>query len=103
MQLRLRTFCWIFVCTFGAPSVLQSDNGREFANSIINELSSMWDGLKIVYGKPRHSQSQGSVERTNRDIEDIIMVSKKFDYQLGRCPAFRSSKEKQCPPRGSKM
>ena len=39
-------------CTFGAPSVLQSDNGREFANSIINELSSMWDGLKIVHGKP---------------------------------------------------
>ena len=32
----------------------------------------MWNGLKIVHGKPRHSQSQGSVERVNRDIEDIL-------------------------------
>ena len=32
----------------------------------------MWDGLKIVHGKPRHSQSQGSVERANRDIEDML-------------------------------
>ena len=32
----------------------------------------MWNGLKIVHGKPHHSQSQGSVERVNRDIEDIL-------------------------------
>ena len=59
---------------FGAPSILQSDNGREFVNSVITELSAMWDGLKIVHGKPRHSQSQGSVERANRDIEDMLMT-----------------------------
>ena len=40
---------------FGAPSILQSDNGREFVNSVITELSVMWDGLKIVHGKSRHS------------------------------------------------
>ena len=33
----------------GAPSILQSDNGREFMNSVITELSAMWDGLKIVH------------------------------------------------------
>ena len=59
---------------FGAPSILQSDNGREFVNSVITELSALWDGLKIVHGKPRHSQSQGSVERANRDIEDMLMT-----------------------------
>lgn len=48
--------------TFGAPCILQSDNGREFVNRIIEELCSMWSELKIVHGKPRHSQSQGSVE-----------------------------------------
>ena len=48
---------------FGAPNILQGDNGREFVNSIIEELRSMWEGLKIVHRKPRHSQSQGSVER----------------------------------------
>jgi len=29
----------------------------------------MWSGVKIVHGKPRHSQSQESVEPVNRDIE----------------------------------
>ena len=43
-------------------------------NSVVTELSVMWDGLKIVHGKPTHSQSQGSVERANRDIEDILMT-----------------------------
>ena len=59
---------------FGASSILQSDNGREFVNSAITELSAMWDGLKIVHEKPIHSQSQGSVERVNRDIEDMLMT-----------------------------
>ena len=28
--------------------------------------------IKMVNGKPRHSQSQGSVERGNKDIEDLL-------------------------------
>lgn len=59
-------------CIFGAPSILQSDNGREFVNSVIEELTIMWPQLKIVHRKPRHSQSQGSVERANRDVEEMI-------------------------------
>ena len=43
-------------------------------NSVITKLSAMWDGLKIVHGKPRHSQSQESVERANRDIKDMLMT-----------------------------
>ena len=57
---------------FDAPNILQNDNGREFANSIIDEHRSMWEGLKIAHGKPRNSQSQGSVERANRGIEDML-------------------------------
>ncbi|KAI5717175.1 hypothetical protein M8J77_001334 [Diaphorina citri] len=59
-------------CAFGAPSILQSDNGREFCNRVIEELCSKWKDLKIVHGKPRHSQSQGSVERANQDIESML-------------------------------
>lgn len=58
--------------TIGAPCILQSDNGREFVNHVISELVSLWPELKIVHGKPRHSQSQGSVERANQDIENMI-------------------------------
>ena len=51
---------------FGAPTTLQSDDGREFINSAITKLSEMWVGLKLVHLKPKHSQSEGSVERANR-------------------------------------
>ena len=41
-------------------------------NSVITELSEIWVGLKLVYGKTRHRQSQGSAERANRGIEDVL-------------------------------
>ncbi|XP_071137215.1 KRAB-A domain-containing protein 2-like [Mytilus edulis] len=47
---------------FGAPNILQSDNGAEFTANIISELKNLWPECKIVHGKPRHPQSQGSVE-----------------------------------------
>ena len=61
-------------CIFGAPFILQSDNGREFANKIIDSLRDIWPGLKLVHGKPRHSQSQGSVERSNQDVRDMLVA-----------------------------
>lgn len=69
---------------YGAPAILQSDNGREFTqiahtnksktleitdddlDAIITEIASIWPACKMVRGRPRHSQSQGSVERLNR-------------------------------------
>ena len=59
-------------CIQGAPVVLQSDNGREFVNGVVEALKSVYPGLKIVHGRVRHSQSQGSVERLNRTVEGLI-------------------------------
>lgn len=71
------TFTLLDIFTiFGAPCILQSDNGREFCNAVITSLKEMWPACKIVHGKPRHSQSQGSVERANRDIEEMIFTWK---------------------------
>lgn len=61
----------IFFC-FGAPSILQSDNGREFVAEVIRELVSLWPHCKIVHGRPRHPQTQGSVERANGDVENSM-------------------------------
>ncbi|XP_041367023.1 KRAB-A domain-containing protein 2-like [Gigantopelta aegis] len=58
----------------GAPSILQSDNGSEFTAQVITELKQMWPDLVIVHGKPRHPQSQGSVERANCDIKDMLIA-----------------------------
>uniref|UniRef100_A0A8C4SKZ6 Integrase catalytic domain-containing protein n=1 Tax=Erpetoichthys calabaricus TaxID=27687 RepID=A0A8C4SKZ6_ERPCA len=57
---------------FGAPSILHSDNGREFCNKILECVTQLWPEIKMVNGKPRHSQSQGSVERANQDIENML-------------------------------
>ncbi|KAE8738537.1 hypothetical protein FOCC_FOCC015981 [Frankliniella occidentalis] len=56
---------------FGALSVMQSVNRREYCNKIIGSLRETWPEIKIVHahGKLRHSQSQGSVERANQDIQ----------------------------------
>ncbi|XP_047591129.1 SCAN domain-containing protein 3 isoform X1 [Lutra lutra] len=57
----------------GAPSVLQSDNGREFSSQVVRELSNIWPELKIVHGKPLPCQSQSSVNQTNEDIQTRII------------------------------
>jgi len=73
--------------TFGAPAILHSDNGREFVNSEINELHTMWGDVKIVHGKPSHSQRQGSIERANQDVEDMLVTwmtkTKSTDWPSG--------------------
>ena len=66
--------------TFGAPAILQSDNGREFVARVITELSLLWTNLKIVHGKPRHPQSQGSVERSNQDAK-LLLGMFQFSYR----------------------
>jgi len=42
-------------CMIGAPFILQSDIGREFANKMIQNLADMWPGMELVHGKLRHS------------------------------------------------
>ena len=59
-------------CHFGSPLILHSDNGREFVNEVIHSLLSLWPDCKMINGKARHSQSQGSVEHCNRDIENML-------------------------------
>nr|XP_022920896.1 KRAB-A domain-containing protein 2-like [Onthophagus taurus] len=38
----------------------------------------MWKEPKILHGKPSHSQSQGSVERANQDIEKMVSEGLRF-------------------------
>ncbi|GBN38349.1 hypothetical protein AVEN_123939-1 [Araneus ventricosus] len=59
---------------FCAPYILRSDKGREFTTNVINVVSAMCSNSKIVRGRPRHPQSQGSVEDCNQDIENMPRV-----------------------------
>ena len=44
---------------------------------MITSLLSLLTECKMVIEKPRHSQSQGSVEQLNRYVENIIAVWKR--------------------------
>ncbi|XP_045471794.1 KRAB-A domain-containing protein 2-like [Harmonia axyridis] len=51
-------------CMFGAPFILQSDNGREFSNRIIEELKDLWPGLKLVGTRKAPSFTNPRICRT---------------------------------------
>jgi hypothetical protein len=58
---------------FGLPKILQSDNGNEFKNKLFVSEICDWEGsCKLVYGRPRHPQSQGLVEQANGTVEIMI-------------------------------
>jgi hypothetical protein len=59
-------------CDQGAPKILQSDNGKEFLGAVKEELTKLWPDMVLIHGRSRHPQSQGSVERANRDVETVL-------------------------------
>ena len=63
---------WVFPI-MGLPSILQSDNGREFVNKLIEEVVATWPGqVQLVSGRPRHPQSQGLVEQAHYTMERMM-------------------------------
>ena len=71
----------------GLPKILQSDNGREFVNEIVKETLTLWPGqVVIINGRPRHSQSQGLVEKGNHCVEMQIQAMKQEWSGTGNAP-----------------
>ena len=55
-----------------SPTILQSDNGKEFCAEVIKELMEMWPTVKIINGCSHHPQSQGLVERANGILQQKL-------------------------------
>ena len=80
--------------TFGLPTILHSDNGKEIVNDIIKATLLIWPGqCNIVNGNPGHSQSQGLVEQGNGTIE--LMISAR-ETDTNKCDWSRWFPEIQC-------
>ena len=63
---------WVFP-VMGLPSILQSDNGQEFINKVIDEVVATWPGqVQLVSGRPRHPQSQGLVEQAHYTLDGML-------------------------------
>jgi hypothetical protein len=80
----------------GPPMILQSDNGKEFLQAamtwrqndeymsklialtiddptkIIAKVRELWPECRMVRGSPRHSPSNGGVERVNRTVKEKL-------------------------------
>ena len=62
----------IFLTNNGAPLILQTDNGGEFVNDWLKSIAKQWPGMKLVRGRSRYPQSQGSVEAANKEIKGML-------------------------------
>ena len=62
-----------FFPIFGLPSILHSDNGKELVNQLITEIVESWPGtVRLVSGRPHHTQSQGLVEQAHYTLERML-------------------------------
>ena len=71
----------------GPPSILQSNNGGEFSDHahnyvgrcmvlddefidlVIRKVKNLWPECMMVRGSPRHSESNGGIERVNQTVQ----------------------------------
>ena len=75
-----------FVCRFGAPDYLHTDQGRNFESTLMAEICRLLGILK-TRTTPYHPQSDGLVERFNRTLLNMLSVIAKdrgqdWDLQL---------------------
>lgn len=66
-----------YVCRYGVPLILHSDQGRNFESSVMKEMCELL-GIKKTHTTPYHPQSDGMIERFNRTLE--AQLSKFVDY-----------------------
>jgi len=62
-----------FVGLFGIPNSILSDNGREFRNKLSDELVRTL-GIKRLYTAPYHPATNGTVERVNRVVHNMMSI-----------------------------
>jgi transposase InsO family protein len=59
------------LCTFGPPKILQSDNGPEFKNNLLEQLTKLFS-VGRRWSTPYKPNTNGAVERKNQDIEKML-------------------------------
>ena len=72
-----RKFVEEFVCRFGVPLSVHTDQGRKFESVLFQELCDMLD-IDKSRTTPFHPQSYGLVERMNQTQENMLFESECF-------------------------
>src|SRR6185312_1395611 len=55
----------------GSPEILQSDNGPEFVNEFMTQLTQRWN-MRLKHSQPYKQSTQGAVERVNQTLKQAI-------------------------------
>ncbi|KAL5474064.1 hypothetical protein EMCRGX_G028638, partial [Ephydatia muelleri] len=75
-----------FICRFGVPEQLHSDQGRNFESKVIKNICDLLQ-IRKTRTSPYHSQSDGLVERFNRTLLNLLSIAvvdaeRDWDVQL---------------------
>ena len=78
-----------FICRFGVPGELHSDQGNNFESRVFAEICKLLD-IEKTRTTPMHPQSDGPVERFNRTLVEMLRGKikedqKYWDLQLPAC------------------
>lgn len=60
-----------YIRIFGAPDIVQADNGKEFVNQLMTNLYKE-NKIKEIHSRPYNPHTNGKVERVNRIVEETI-------------------------------
>ena len=63
-----------FICRFGVPECLHTDQGRNFEASLIKEMCRLL-GIHKTRTTPYHPQSDGLIERFNRTLLSMLSIA----------------------------
>ena len=68
-----RKFVEEWVCRYGAPRILHSDQGRQFESSLFKEMCKLL-GIKKTHTTALRPQANGQVERFNRTLGALLAI-----------------------------
>jgi hypothetical protein len=60
-----------WICRFGCPTIIHSDNGKEFINKLTKELWTLLD-IKQTHTSPSHPQCNAQVEVFNKHVAKYL-------------------------------
>ena len=63
-----------WVCRYGAPQTLHSDQGRNFESEVFQEMCRLF-GIEKTHTTPFRPQSDGQVERFNATLQKILAAT----------------------------
>ena len=70
-----------FVCRFGAPDYLHTDQGRNFESNLFSEICKLL-GVSKTRTTPYHPQSDGLVERFNHTLLNMLSIAAQRDWDV---------------------